>query len=452
MGWGIRGQYGHETGAMIAGLLIALVMLRLFLPGIGSLSAARITAVGALAIGFGGSMTYGQTVGLTHDGPLVGNTSALFWGLLGLAIKGGIWIGFAGVFLGMALGGKSYRWNVVLVIMLSLIILFFLGKLLLNSPFAPAEKQLPMLYFSDHWRWEPDTELKPRREVWGGLLFGLLGLLAYVSFTRKDALAWRLGVWGVLGGAMGFPLGQSLQAYHSWNPGVFQSGIWIRLDPYVNWWNMMEITFGATAGALIGMGLWLNRKRVRIPTDSLEPQWPPAIEWILLTIHLVLLVLVEFGSVGVVDLFYDLGLVMALIPMVAVMGGRYWPYVMVLPIIALPIAGKTLRDLVYREEMMSVPLGWVVFGLAPIGLFAWVAIRYARLSRDESDRSFVPVTLLLTTWFYFGINFAFFRFPWPWTEWTGRTPSGIIFTVCAIGLTAAALLPRRSGNIPRQSG
>ena len=27
MGWGIRGQYGHETGAMLAGLLVALVLV-----------------------------------------------------------------------------------------------------------------------------------------------------------------------------------------------------------------------------------------------------------------------------------------------------------------------------------------------------------------------------------------------------------------------------------------
>ena len=32
MGWGIRGQYGHETGAMIAGALISLVLVRLFCP------------------------------------------------------------------------------------------------------------------------------------------------------------------------------------------------------------------------------------------------------------------------------------------------------------------------------------------------------------------------------------------------------------------------------------
>ena len=30
MGWGIRGQYGHETGAMIAGVLVASVLVMLF--------------------------------------------------------------------------------------------------------------------------------------------------------------------------------------------------------------------------------------------------------------------------------------------------------------------------------------------------------------------------------------------------------------------------------------
>ena len=33
MGWGIRGQYGHETGAMIAGVLVSLVLGFLFCPG-----------------------------------------------------------------------------------------------------------------------------------------------------------------------------------------------------------------------------------------------------------------------------------------------------------------------------------------------------------------------------------------------------------------------------------
>ena len=41
------------------------------------------------------------------------------------------------------------------------------------------------------------------------------------------------------------------------------------------------------------------------------------------------------------------------------------------------------------------------------------------------------IGLPVAVWLYFGLNFAFFRIPWPWKEWTGRTPSGIIFFVCA---------------------
>ena len=96
MAWGIRGQYGHETGAMLAGLLVSLVLVALLCPRASLIGAARAVALATVAMGFGGSMTYGQTVGLTHDPGLVGNWAALGWGMLGLAIKGGLWIGFAG--------------------------------------------------------------------------------------------------------------------------------------------------------------------------------------------------------------------------------------------------------------------------------------------------------------------------------------------------------------------
>jgi hypothetical protein len=52
--------------------------------------------------------------------------------------------------------------------------------------------------------------------------------------------------------------------------------------------------------------------------------------------------------------------------------------------------------------------------------------------------------LLLATWTYFALNFAFFRFPWPWSDWTARTPNAMVFFFCAVGLTAATWLSRRS--------
>src|SRR5262245_20120611 len=79
MGWGIRGQYGHETGAMIAGVLIGFVLVLLFIPRLSSLRGARAVALTAVGIAFGGSMTYGQTIGLTSNPLFVGNWPALRW-------------------------------------------------------------------------------------------------------------------------------------------------------------------------------------------------------------------------------------------------------------------------------------------------------------------------------------------------------------------------------------
>lgn len=445
MAWGIRGQYGHETGAMIAGLLVSLTLVYLLCPGASLLTVARAVALGTVAMGFGGSMTYGQTVGLTHDSPLIGNWEALRWGLFGLSIKGGLWIGFAGAFLGMGLGGIRYRFREMLLIMIALVLAYFLGVALLNAPFDPANKTLPAIYFSDHWHWEPDATLKPRPECWGGLLLALIVVIAYAGWRRRDRLAWRLALWGVLGGAIGFPLGQSLQAFHAWNLELFREGLWGRLDPFMNWWNMMETTFGAVMGGMLGLGLWLNRKRIQPVADSGSDHLPAAAEWGLLAVHLPLLVAVEFMALPAVDALYDIGLVLGLIPIVAVAGGRWWPFLMVFPVTLLPIAGKTVRQLVYRGAAIEPTIGWFVYLIIPLLVAVAVAIWFGRRATSrQTGHHFTRCALLLCTWTYFLINYAFFRFPWPWADWTGRTPNGIIFTLCALGLTAAALFGGQS--------
>ena len=63
MGWGIRGQYGHETGAMIAGVLVGFTTVLLFIPEASSLHAARAVALTAIGISFGGLETYARPSG-----------------------------------------------------------------------------------------------------------------------------------------------------------------------------------------------------------------------------------------------------------------------------------------------------------------------------------------------------------------------------------------------------
>ena len=341
MGWGIRGQYGHETGAMLAGLLVALVLVYLFGYHLSSLSAARAVALATVAIGFGGSMTYGQTLGLTQDAPLIGNMAALRWGLLGTFIKGSIWIGYFGLFLGLGLGGKKYTMVEMALALIAAIFLLYLGIYVLNEPFDPASKKLPSIYFSDHWHWEPGETLKPRREQWGGLLFALGWLIAYTGFIKKDLLARNMVLWGMLAGGLGFSLGQSVQAYHAWNVDWFQVDWLASFEPNINWWNMMEITFGAIFGCVLALGLWCNRHHIATNSSDEQIALGYKTELSLMAVHIVALATWNFMSFSTFDWFADRALTMGLIPILAILGGRIWPYFVCLPITALPIAGKT---------------------------------------------------------------------------------------------------------------
>lgn len=445
LGWGIRGQYGHETGAMLAGLLVGLVLAGQLCARFEAAAVVRAVAWMTIAIGFGGSMTYGQTVGLTHDVSFVGNWAALRWGMLGLALKGGIWIGFAGVFLGMGLGGVRYSARWMTLSWLGLLVLCAAGLWIFNEPFDPANRVLPHLYFSADWRWNPGAVLKPRREVWGGLGLALIGWLAWVRWRMGDLLAFRLGLWGILGGALGFPLGQSLQAYHAWNLESFRTGRWAEIDPWINWWNFMETTYGLILGAMIGLGLWWNRRLMAPPPSAGTPEFPPWLEWGLILVHTGLLVTVEFLSVRWVDALYDFGLWLGFIPLIGIAGGRWWPYLLVLPITAIPYLGKTLRQLVHTEAALSPVWGWIVYGILPFALVSWLALRWSAADRRTLPAAaFLRPVLLTVTWLYFGLNFAFFHYPWPWSTWTARTPNSLVYWVCALALTAAALSrPRR---------
>jgi hypothetical protein len=445
MGWGVRGQYGHETGAMIAGLLVGLVLVFCFCPQAASLPAARAVAWCTVAIGFGGSMTYGQTIGLTQNGPMIGNWAALRWGMLGLAIKGGLWIGFAGAFLGMGLSGRSYRPRELLCVMLGLLALFFLGVWLLNSPYDPAHRLLPRIYFSADWRWEPSADLKPRREVWGGFLVALIGLVAYLAWARRDVLARNLAGWGVLGGALGFPTGQSLQAFHAWNAEVFRAGWWATLDPHLNWWNLMETTFGAVFGGVLALGVWVNRARIATMAETGVVALRPWVEWLLVAVHVPLLVMSELSEVPWLGVYTEFSLLLGLIPMVAVAGGRWWPYLLCLPITLLPIAGKTVRQLCYLEPKIDPAWGWFWYGIVPLLTTVLAAIWFVRGAPGaDGGRRFTRGALLLCAWLYFALNFAFFQFPWPWMAWTPRTPNGLIFLICAGGLTLGVLSGSRA--------
>ncbi len=453
LGWGIRGQYGHETGAMIAGLLVSLSLALLLCPQGPSLQVARAVAWGTLAMGFGGSMTYGQTIGLTQNPGMIGRWDALAWGFLGLAIKGGLWIAFAGALLGMGLGGRRYRGPEVLGILVGMMVLCWFGIWALNEPYDPARRILPRIYFSADWRWDPDASLKPRREVWGGYLFALVGLLSYLGFVRRDPLAVRLAAWGLVGGAVGFPLGQSVQAFHAWNPELFRSGFGSHLEPVMNWWNWMETLFGMTLGGALALGLYWNRDRIRF-TDGVEVLGkPPGWEWAALGVHTTLLVSCELLDLRWATQVYDFGLVLGALPILAVALGLRWPAWVMLPLTVLTIGGKTFRAMVGDATGADLWVFLLVYAVLPLGfcfLLARQVIRDCQTSKPA--QCWLKSVLLLNVGLYFGLNFAFFQFPWPWLPWTARTPNALFFLVAAALLVWIGIGDGRGKTLADEEG
>jgi hypothetical protein len=171
---------------------------------------------------------------------------------------------------------------------------------------------------------------------------------------------------------------------------------------------------------------------------------PAVLELGLVALHGWMLVASEFLDDSLSDRAFESGLTMGLVPTAAIAAGRYWPYVLCLPITAIHICGKTLRELFYKNAgNMPLPLAWGVYVAVPLvgmTLLAALLVRQARVQGCtlSEGRGFLRWGLLSSTWLYFLLNHAFFRWPWPWLPWTYRTTNGILFTVAAIGLTLLA--------------
>lgn len=259
LGWGIRGQFGHETGAMVPGGMIGFALsLTANDPELWR-RAGLLGGVGAMAMSFGGTETYGQTLGLSMHADTRERT--YWWGLLGCAIKGGAWYGLAGAYLGMAAGEEDYSPLELLALAGLNTGLWHLGVELLNRPHDPPER-LPAIYFSDRYHLD-DPNSKPRVEIWGGQWFALLGLLAYVM-GKGDRTALIMGTSGILGGAAGFAGGQAIQAWGHFHQKPTRMG----------WWKVMETTFGLIGGTALGLGLRLARRgRPRLLPRARAPWW-----------------------------------------------------------------------------------------------------------------------------------------------------------------------------------
>lgn len=241
LGWALRGFIGGgPLGAMIPGAMTALALALLLKLPAGV--AARAAAFGAVGVGFGGEMTYGQTVGFA------GQAGTMGWGLLGLAVKGGVWglLGGAVTAIGFQRGALPAR-RIVAAFAL-MVAACWAGWRFVNHP--------KLIYFSN-------LADRPREEVWAGLL----AAGAVVVLVMRNSVVTRFALLAAAGGFVGFGGG-----------GLFISLHRILLAGW-NWlpsWKLMEYTFGLFFGLALAAAAWSVRHALaREPDEDVTPpDWP----------------------------------------------------------------------------------------------------------------------------------------------------------------------------------
>src|SRR5215216_2799438 len=92
IGWGIRGNFGHEYGAMIPGALAALAAALLSGREDWQRRSILFGCFGAIGWSFGGSISYMQVIGYTHSG----HSATVLYGFANLFVIGFLWAAVGG--------------------------------------------------------------------------------------------------------------------------------------------------------------------------------------------------------------------------------------------------------------------------------------------------------------------------------------------------------------------
>ena len=115
----------------------------------------------------------------------------------------------------------------------------------------------------------------------------------------------------------------------------------------LNWWNVMETSFGVIWGAIMGFGLWLNRGLIDVKEADDHVSLSAPVEILLACLYVSFVLVGDFGYLNPDRLpvfrtefasshtfefisywYVEVGIVLAAIPLIGIAGGRMWPYMM----------------------------------------------------------------------------------------------------------------------------
>jgi hypothetical protein len=282
LGWGIRGDYGHEAGAMIPGALLGLSICLASGREDWWRRASLMGMCGAIGWAFGGQMSYARITGYTASSSL----PDVFYGYAALFLIGGLWAGIGSAIFALSVTQPARYlerfarplatlWLVWFILSLSGATSWLSDRWSLNDTdwvgatsalavagtwalLFPADRSACSLIavLAGGW-WVGYLVLTallglhmtpPRSDNWSGCL-GLFAALLLYLHRRRDRTAGMLAGYGFWIGGIGFVLGNILNMLGraQWGP-VGRYEILHGLD----YWKWMEQSFGLIMGLGVG--------------------------------------------------------------------------------------------------------------------------------------------------------------------------------------------------------
>ncbi len=224
LGWGIRGDFGHLVGAMYPGACLALGFAYVSRQRALFLWMPVIAALSALAIGSGGTMSYGILHGYAKADTLVNYA----YGFLTLFLQGSAWGTFGGALIGLMLERRPMRTGEWLGL---------LGSILAGGWFT----SLVVV------TWLGFDINPPRNNTSITFMGAAVGQIIWLACNGR-----RTGLRGALLGYIGFGLGMAGGRLLGNLATVLQT---TSLDFTINTWNVMEVSCGFIGGFIYCFGM-----------------------------------------------------------------------------------------------------------------------------------------------------------------------------------------------------
>lgn len=292
IGWGIRGNFGHEYGAMIPGALAAMTAALLSGREDWIRRAPLIGFFGALGWSFGGSISYMQVIAYTHSG----HSSSTLYGFACLFVIGFLWAAPGGAGAAMAASFQRERLDRLFPAIIAVFVAWTLQDVVFAMlPYDDSDfrHENPLYWYDTDWVsvlvalgavgilaairrcWDEGCSLvlymalgwwvgflllvnvlglrmtPPRGDSWAGILGMVGGLLCYLSRRGDRAVVWAAlttGIWGGIGFASA-TLFKLLEIKSGWD---------------ANWHSVLEQSYGFINGIGVAAAMW--RLRAATPT------------------------------------------------------------------------------------------------------------------------------------------------------------------------------------------